>query len=175
MSNYHDARAFFNMALSDVERIIRNFKSRDFADCTFRIQFCSEKILKGLIFLYGGQFKKIHNPSIIIKDEILPKLSNLASDEKNTLIEIITDASILEDLSTLPRYGFEKDGHFIEPEAIYIEDSIITILPQLQNIIANLIKLLKNQEDNITWKEIIEEFENALKKFQDILDKKQTN
>jgi len=169
MSNYHDARAFFNMALTDVERIIRNFWSNDFADCTFRFQFCCEKILKGLIFLYGGQFKKIHTPSIIIKNEILPKLIN---DAKKTITEIITDASILEDISTLPRYGFEKDGYLIEPETIYKEDSIITILPQLQNIITNLLNILKNQENTIIWKEISEGFENALKKFQDLLDKK---
>ena len=169
MSNYHDARAFFNMALSDVERIIRNFRSNDFADCTFRIQFCCEKILKGLIFLYGGQFKKIHTPSIIIKNEILPKLTN---DAKKILTEIITDAAILEDLSTLPRYGLEKDGYFIEPETIYKVDSIITILPQLQNVMRSLLVILKNQENISIWKEIIEGFENALKKFQDLLDKK---
>ena len=40
------------------------------------------------------------------------------------------------------------------------------------NIIRNLLNILKNQENTIIWKEIIEGFENALKKFQDLLDKK---
>jgi HEPN domain-containing protein len=56
MSNYQDARALFRMALADIKRILRAYQNGDFADCAFRIQFSSEKTLKGLIILYGGQF-----------------------------------------------------------------------------------------------------------------------
>jgi len=169
MSNYHDTIALFRMALADIKRVIRSYQEEDFADSAFRIQFCCEKILKGLILLYGGQFKKIHNPSIVIKDEILIQYE-LKDQEKENLLKIIDDASILEDLATTTRYGLEDQGIFIEPESIYTQDSIKNILPPLMNIITTLIEVLKSNENIVVWQQIIEDFEDALKKLQFIMD-----
>jgi len=168
MSNFQDAKTWFKMALSDIKRIISNFKEPDYAACIYRIQFCCEKILKGLILLYGAQFKKIHTPSIIIKTEILATQSKLSKAEKYQLTEIIDDASILEDLSTIPRYGLEENGQFIEPEAIYDKNSVLSILPQLINIIKNLIEILKTKKISM-WKQFIEDFENGYKGLQDLV------
>ena len=66
MTNNKDAIVWFKMALSDITQILRNFQASDYADCVFRIQFCSETVLKGVVLLYGAQFKKIHTPSLII-------------------------------------------------------------------------------------------------------------
>ncbi len=112
------------MALMDIKRILRNYRANDYADTAYRIQFCSEKILKGLILLYGAQFKKIHTPSLIIRTEILNKDSGITDLENKKLKTIVDNAVILEDLTTIPRYGMEINGKFIEPESIYNEDSI---------------------------------------------------
>ena len=169
MSNHQDAKTWFEMALSDIERIIRSFKAEDYADCAFRIQFCSEKIVKGLILLYGGQFKKIHSPSIIIQEEIL-KMENLPEPIKNILIDIVNNAAILENLSTIPRYGMEEVDKFIRPESIYTKKSIQLILPPIQNVIKNLVSILLLNERKEFWLKLIEEFNNGNKKIQSFLD-----
>ena len=171
MSNHQDAKTWFEMALSDIERIIRSFKAEDYADCAFRIQFCSEKMVKGLVLLYGGQFKKIHYPSIIIQEEILT-MKILADPIKLILTEIVNNAAILENLSTIPRYGMEEMDKYIRPESIYTKESIQLILPPLRNIIKNLISNLILNEKKEFWLKIIEEFDNGNKKIQTILDQK---
>jgi len=157
------------MALMDIKRILRNYQADDYADTAYRIQFCSEKILKGLILLYGAQFKKIHTPSIIIKNEILTKDPGISVFESERLQKIIDDASILEELATIPRYGIEVNGQFIEPETIYNEESIGTIIPYLLDIIENLTEILQKKDDTF-WKQIIEAFSNGRKELQYLLD-----
>ncbi|MEM3563320.1 MAG: HEPN domain-containing protein [Candidatus Jordarchaeaceae archaeon] len=55
------------MAISDLERVIRNFESEDFAAAVFRAQTSAERLSKGLIFLFGLQFKKTHKPQQLSK------------------------------------------------------------------------------------------------------------
>lgn len=161
------------MALTDIDRIIRNFQARDYADSVFRIQFCSEKVLKGIILLYGRQFKKIHTPSILIRDEILQVSSKLSKTEIKNLEKIIDNAKILEDLSTIPRYGVDDKGNFVEPEAIYKEeDSVISIIPNILNILSSNITILNEIKQNDTWKQIMEEFSIGIQRLQSLIHKK---
>src|SRR5271157_1073416 len=104
MSNHTDAKNWFQMALADVPRIERRFNASDFADVAYRIQFCSEKIIKGISLKYGVQFKKFHEVSTILHDEIL---SNPAIDtnESQILEEIVNQGISIKTLSTSPRYG----------------------------------------------------------------------
>ena len=173
MTNDQDAIVWFRMALADIDRILRSFQAKDYSDCVFRIQFCSEKILKGLILLYGAQFKKIHTPSLIIRDEILQVSSKLSKIEIKNLEKLIDNAKILEDLSTIPRYGIDDKGKFIEPEAIYKEEnSVILIIPNILNILNSFIEILTELKQNNVWKKIMEDFKNEVKRLQSLINKK---
>ncbi|MGQ9721690.1 MAG: HEPN domain-containing protein [Candidatus Jordarchaeum sp.] len=63
VANFERARVWILMAISDLERVTRNFESEDFAATVFRAQTAAERLSKGLIFLLGIQFKKALKPT----------------------------------------------------------------------------------------------------------------
>ncbi|OLS15351.1 MAG: hypothetical protein RBG13Loki_1025 [Promethearchaeota archaeon CR_4] len=159
MSNFTDAKNWFQMALADIERINRSYNANDFADCAYRIQFCGEKIIKGVILLYGLQFKKLHEVSTILYNEILSKLS-LDTTEYQILENIASNARFIETLSTSPLYGIIEGGKFTSPEEIYDKTAINEYIVHLLAEIDGLITLfeLKDKKD---WKKQKEAFQSA--------------
>ncbi len=149
------------MALADVNRIVRGYSAKDFADCAYRIQFCSEKVLKGIIFLYGLQFKKLHEVSTILYNEILLNPA-LDTEEHKILEDIAKNARAIETLSTSPRYGIVDAGKFTPPEDLYDLTNIKEYIIYLLNEIDALIHLLELKDQKI-WKKSKEDFENAQK------------
>ena len=86
--------------------------------------------------------------------------------------KIVTNAKILEDLSTIPRYGVDDKGEFIEPEAIYKEeDSIISLIPNIVDVLSSLLEILNELKQSNAWKQIMEEFKNEAQRLQSLIHK----
>jgi len=168
MSNHTDARNWFQMALADVPRVERSFNAGDFADVAYRIQFCSEKIIKGILLMYGVQFKKFHEASTILHDEIL---SNPAIDtiESQILNEIVNQGISIETLSTSPRYGNVIAGQFTLPEDLFNAENIKEYTIQLIDEIGALITLL-DQKSPPELLDIKEAFMNARDSLRSLVD-----
>jgi HEPN domain-containing protein len=168
MSNFTDAINWFQMALADIPRISRSFSSEDFADSAYRLQFCSEKIVKGILLMYGIQFKKYHEVSTILFDDVLPT-PTLGADESKILEKIANEAYFIETLSTAPRYGIVSAGKFTPPEELYDAGTIKDFISHLLLEITTLIQLF-DQKDPMDWQEMKEAFINSELALQPLVD-----
>ncbi|MFB0559685.1 MAG: HEPN domain-containing protein [Candidatus Lokiarchaeia archaeon] len=132
------------MAISDLERVTRKFESEDYAATVYRAQVAAERLCKGIIFLIGLQFKKTHEPTVIIKNFLDEE--TLEEAQKELLSEIITKAKILEEQGTIPRYGIETPTTILRPEEVYDRKKTLDIIRATNDLVETFIRLLENQK-----------------------------
>lgn len=143
VTNYKNTKEWLNLAFTNIERVIRNYKINDFSECVSKIQLSIEQLQKALIFLLGLQFRKIHDPSRIlesienndnikIEQELLERIKKVASLAKN-----------IEGEGTITRYGIIEDGKLISPQDKYDKLEADKYLKDLQEILINIKELLK--------------------------------
>jgi HEPN domain-containing protein len=156
------------MALEDIPRISRSFEASDYSDVAYRVQFCSEKIVKGLLLFYGVQFKKYREVSEILHDEILSD-SQLEAEENQHLEKIFTNATFLETISTSPRYGAVIDGKFTPPKDLYDIELVRSYIDRLIDEFSALVALL-GLKDQAEWQYEVEAFSNGNSILQSLVD-----
>lgn len=144
VTNFERARGWILMSISDLERVTRNFESEDFAATVFRAQTATERLCKGIIFLMGLQFKKTHEPTVIIKNFLDEETLN--ETQRELLSEIISKAKILEEQGTIPRYGIETATTIIRPEELYDREKTLRLIHVTKDLFNTFIKLLENQK-----------------------------
>lgn len=142
-TNFERARVWILMAISDLERVIRNFESEDFAAAVFRAQTSAERLSKGLIFLFGLQFKKTYKPTAIIKKVLGER--QLTETQKKLVSQIISKAKILEEQGTIPRYGVETPTTILRPEELYDKNKTLELIRVASELVDVYIRLLELQ------------------------------
>jgi HEPN domain-containing protein len=142
-TNYHRTKEWFELALNNLNRVIRNFEFRDYADCVFRIQLTIEQLQKSLLFLLGLQFRKTHFVSKILENIDDYENLNLEEDVSKQIKEIAELSKILEEENTKTRYGIIEDNKLITPEETYNKDKTIEFLIVLNKIIEKVVTLLE--------------------------------
>ncbi len=162
--NYKKTKDWFKLAFNNLDRVIRNYKVKDYADCVFRIQLSIEQLQKALLFLLGLQFKKTYEPSIIIESFLSSENSNIEEDKRNSLLNIANLAKDLEQEETKTRYGIMKGENLIPPEEEYDIIKTKVYLKNVIEILIEILELLKNlQEFNVERKKL-RYFKNMIKK-----------
>jgi HEPN domain-containing protein len=146
-TNYQRTKEWLNLAFNNLKRVIRNYDLDDYAGCIFRIQLSIEQFQKSLIFLLGIQFKKIHEPSKILKS-LAPNKINQIGKARGTKIYRVADlAEDIENEQTKTRNDIIKQGKLITPEERYDKTDSIRFIGDLVEIIEILIDLYHDFED----------------------------
>ena len=142
-TNYHRTKEWFELSLNNLNRVIRNYEFKDYADCVFRIQLTIEQLQKSLVFLLGLQFRKTHFVSKILEN--IDDYENLNLNEKvsKQIKEIAELSKILEEEHTKTRYGIIEDNKLITPEDTYNKEKTIEFLIILIKIIDKVVTLLE--------------------------------
>jgi HEPN domain-containing protein len=141
-TNYQRTKEWFKLASNNIERVIRNYLSNDYADCIFRIQLSIEELQKALIFLLGMQFKKTHYPSKILQSVETNRTPNIERNKIQKIHQIANIAKKIENEETKTRYGVIKNGKLITPEDQYVKRDAIHYLEDLSKILEKIIVLL---------------------------------
>ena len=145
--NHTKTKEWFNLAFNNLDRVIRNYKLRDYADCVFRIHLSTEQLQKSLLFLLGLQFRKTHEPSVIIESFLLKQDIDIEEDINKKLLKIAKLARTIEQEETKTRYGSIRKGKLIKPEEEYDKNRTDVFLKLLIEIMAKIMGLLKNLKD----------------------------
>lgn len=144
-SNHENSRDWLRLAFLNIDRALRNYKINDFAACVFRIQLSIEQLQKALVFLFGMQFRKTHEPSEILSS-IEPDKNAQIDDKIRVQVEKITKlAKNIEDEGTATRYGIiEKNKLISTPEDRFKKPEAENYLNDLKEILMALHKTLEN-------------------------------
>ncbi|MHA1732389.1 MAG: HEPN domain-containing protein [Promethearchaeota archaeon] len=145
-NNHRRTREWLKLALDNISTVVKLFKIKEYAACTFRIQLSVENIQKALIFLLGMQFKKTHEPSRIL-DAFLQQSGNGEQERDREVVkkirEISRRAKILEKEDTATRYGVFMDEKLVTPSERYDKTKTKTFIQNLAEIIHLTIELLE--------------------------------
>jgi HEPN domain-containing protein len=156
------------MALADLPRVERSYLAGDFADVAYRVQFCSEKVIKGILLMYGIQFKKYHEVSAIVENELLSN-PDLEKNEIHFIEEIARLSKEIEVISTTPRYGSVVADTFTSPEHLFdasnTRDFTMKLIDELDAFV-NLLEI----KDPQNWQEIMEGCTSARNSLQHLVD-----
>jgi HEPN domain-containing protein len=129
-----------------LDRVIRNYEVEDYADCVFLIQLLIEPIQKSILFLIGLQFRKTHEPSIIIERYVLSQNNTIEENIKNSLLKIANLAKDVEQEETKTGYGVVGDERLITPEEEYDINKTKIYSKNLKGILREILKLLEDLE-----------------------------
>jgi len=165
-TNFSQARKWIISAIHDIDRVLKDLKTEDFADIAFRCQFAVKKLNKSILNLMGIKTIKTHTPSIILKDVLRNEEAiNIDKKTREILKQICNYSKFFEEEGTKTRYGIFKNGELIISEEIYsnIKD-IEKFLKYLGIIIKSFLVLLKDSF-KLTDKEIDE-----LMQFEKLMD-----
>ena len=146
-SNYNRTKEWLGFAFNNIERVIRNYREKDYADCVFRIQLSIEQLQKALIFLLGLQFRKIHEPSKILESAMKNEITQNEDEIQEKIGKIVTIAKNIEKEGTFTRYGKIVDDKLITPEEKYDKGKTDEFLNDLKDILLILTDLLKEIPD----------------------------
>ena len=146
-TNYKRTKDWLNLAFNNLNKVIKFYEINEFAACVFRIQLSMEQLQKGLIILFGLQFRKTHEPSKIlesiefnqhfkIEEKILERVKRIAIISKN-----------IEDEGTATRNGLIVDNKLITPEENYDKAKTNEFLDELKKILFNFEDLFKEIPD----------------------------
>lgn len=164
--NHKKTKDWLKLAFNNLDRVTRNFKVNDYADCIFRIQLSIEQLQKSLLFLMGLQFKKTHEPSKIIESFASSERTNLEEEKRIILLNIANIAKKLEQEETKTRYGVIRGEDLIAPEDEYDINKAEKFLSDLNKILGDIIKLF---EDLQNFSDEIEELLNYKKLISELI------
>lgn len=168
MNNFVKTKEWFKLGFDEFDTAVRDYDSEDYDAAVYHIQQCVEKCVKAIICFIGVEVKKTHYPAKeiikegIIENPIETDRMKLNEQQLSFLKKIVDFSVFLEEQDTIPRYGFEQDGHIIAPSEIYTEKktkelfssaklSLSAIYDFLSNFNTEELKeTLKNLYDRIT-------------------------
>lgn len=169
-TNISLAKKWILSATSDINRILKDLETNDFADIAFRSQFAVEKLNKSIIGLLGLKVQKTHEPTKILKSILKEEYREFDKTSEELILQLITFSILFEEEGTKTRYGITQEDDFLVPEEIYKSfddidkfiqnlEKIITIYAKIIEDVFNIqentlddLKLLKNlREELIKW------------------------
>lgn len=142
-TNYEKTKEWLDLAFKNIERVIRNYKIKDYSECVFKIQLSIEQLQKALILLLGFKFRKIHNPSIILESIETNKNIKIEKEILENIKKVAALAKGIEGEGVTTRHGIMKDGKLITPEDKYDNLEAIKYLKDLKEILINLNLIIK--------------------------------
>lgn len=169
-TNISLAKKWILSATSDINRILKDLETNDFADIAFRSQFAVEKLNKSIIGLLGLKVQKTHEPTKILKSILKEEYREFDKTSEELILQLITFSILFEEEGTKTRCGITQENNFLVPEEIYKSfddidkfiqnlEKIITIYAKIIEDVFNIqentlddLKLLKNlREELIKW------------------------
>lgn len=133
MENRQKMKDWIMMGLEDIDDAKADFDEGRYHSSVFHAQQCCEKVLKGILSFFGIIHEKTHFPSDVLSGDILNNPSvtskfNLTVDHIKLLLNIVENASCIEEQRSMPRYGWETKDRIIKPSEIYNKEKASEML-----------------------------------------------
>ena len=146
-TNYKRTKEWLDLAFDNIKTLISNYKISEYSTCVYKIQLSIEQLQKALLYLFGLQFRKTHEPSKILRT--LSNNNNIQIEEENIkqIKNIVALAEIIEREGTATRYGIIRDEKLISPNELYNKAKTDEFLKNLKEILSILIELFKENPD----------------------------
>jgi len=166
--NYKRTKEWLNLAFSNIERVIRNYKEKDYSICVYLVQLSVEQVQKAIIFLLGLQFRKTHEPSKILESIEFNENIQIGKETLEKIKKIALLAKDIELEGTDTRYGKIINNKLITPEDKYDKKETEKYLNDLENILSILKDLLNKISDFVDESTVLS---NLLKTIMDMIPK----
>ena len=157
-TNYKRTKEWLDLAFDNLKTLISNYKISEYSTCVYKIQLSIEQLQKALLYLFGLQFRKTHEPSKILRSLINNKNTQIEKEDIKRIKNIVNLAEIIESEGAATRYGIIRDEKLISPKELYNKVKTDEFLKNLKDILSILIELLKEKPDLEPELTILSEF-----------------
>ena len=165
-TNYNRTKEWLDLAFDNIETLISNYKISEYSTCVYKIQLSIEQLQKALLYLFGLQFRKTHEPSKILRSFLNNKNIQIENENIKQIKNIVDLAEIIEREGTATRYGILKDGKLISPKKIYNKVKTDEFLKNLKKILSIIIELFKENPDLEPELKTLSEFITKIKELE---------
>ena len=142
-TNISLAKKWILSATSDINRVLKDLETNDFADIAFRSQFAVEKLNKSIIGLLGLKVQKTHEPTKILKSILKEEYREFDKNSEDLILQLITYSILFEEEGTKTRYGITQEEDFLVAEEIYKSfDDVDKFIRNLEKIIIIYAKII---------------------------------
>lgn len=163
MENYKRIKEWIILSFNNIEKVCTFYEIQKYDACVFRIQLAVVQLQKSLLFLFGFQPRKSHEPSKILDSLIFKNQIQANKDIIKKLKDLSRLAKITEKEETSTRYDLIKDERLIPPQILYDKSKAKEFLNVLSSFLIIYRDILINFSEFKKQIEVLEEYINKFK------------
>jgi len=163
LENYKRSKEWLELSFNNIKKVCTFYKIQEYDACVFRIQLAIEQLQKSLLFLFGFQPRKSHEPSKILDSLIYNDQIQANRDVIKKTKELSSFAKIIEKEETSTRYGLIRNERLIPPQTLYDKSKAKEFLNVLSNFLIIFKDILINFSEFKKQIVVLEEYINKLK------------